>query len=394
MPMAKWSGWLTALSTAVLLAGIAHIFHLRFSRGDIFPPYSSLRADPMGTRALYESLQHLDDLEVKRDFRPFDRITVTPPVTLFIVGLAPVHGMAGRDPDEVSVARQAVAWAESGARVVIVLNPGPDDGEHAGQSGGDGRSAASEILFPNGARMTREESAAMAGMRAHRTPGAVADLPNDLPWYGPWHIERTNDAWTVIYERAGFPVMVEQRIAPRQGSLVIGTDAFALSNEALWRERETSYLAWLLGAAPRVVMVETHHGLREEAGIMRMIRDFRLHGILAGGLLLALFFIWRQRKPFPPPVPRLEATGTETGLRGRDAAGGLIALLKRAVPRRSLARVCLDVWLADRRPADRRIPAMEPRLRQSLDEAAKAGDSQPVALYHQLGHMIQERKMK
>ena len=41
-----------------------HLFQLRFEQGDIYPAYSSLRADPLGTKVFYESLETLPGLSV------------------------------------------------------------------------------------------------------------------------------------------------------------------------------------------------------------------------------------------------------------------------------------------------------------------------------------------
>ena len=48
--------------------GIFQLFRLRFVVGDVYPEYSSLRADPLGAMAFYESLQRMPGLAVRRDF--------------------------------------------------------------------------------------------------------------------------------------------------------------------------------------------------------------------------------------------------------------------------------------------------------------------------------------
>lgn len=58
--------------TAAFLYGLAHLFALRFERGDIYPEYSSLRADPPGAKALYESLDQF--LSVRRNYQPLTRL--------------------------------------------------------------------------------------------------------------------------------------------------------------------------------------------------------------------------------------------------------------------------------------------------------------------------------
>src|SRR6186997_375185 len=59
---------LLTLSAAALAIGIVQLFLLRFRAGDVYPQYSSLRADPLGTMALYESLEKLPGIVVRRDF--------------------------------------------------------------------------------------------------------------------------------------------------------------------------------------------------------------------------------------------------------------------------------------------------------------------------------------
>ncbi|WP_075088131.1 hypothetical protein [Verrucomicrobium spinosum] len=39
---------------------LSSIIGRRFSAGDAYPPYSSLRSDPLGSRVLFESLDRLD----------------------------------------------------------------------------------------------------------------------------------------------------------------------------------------------------------------------------------------------------------------------------------------------------------------------------------------------
>jgi hypothetical protein len=63
------------LATIILLAcaalfvfGVFELFQLRFESGDVYRPYSSLRADPLGTMALYESLEHVPGISARRDF--------------------------------------------------------------------------------------------------------------------------------------------------------------------------------------------------------------------------------------------------------------------------------------------------------------------------------------
>ncbi len=67
--------WLVLwVGAAAFFYGLFHLFQLRFELGDIYPEYSSLRTDPLGTMALYESLQKLPGLSVGRDFSAENRL--------------------------------------------------------------------------------------------------------------------------------------------------------------------------------------------------------------------------------------------------------------------------------------------------------------------------------
>src|SRR5438128_12629061 len=65
-------GACAVLLVAVFLVGIVDLFLLRFAAGDVYPPYSSLRADPYGTRAVYESLEKIPGATVVRHLKPLN----------------------------------------------------------------------------------------------------------------------------------------------------------------------------------------------------------------------------------------------------------------------------------------------------------------------------------
>src|SRR5215471_4979636 len=58
----------------VFLAGVLELFKLRFEAGDVYPAYSSLRADPLGTMAFYEALERMPEMTVERDFSANNRL--------------------------------------------------------------------------------------------------------------------------------------------------------------------------------------------------------------------------------------------------------------------------------------------------------------------------------
>jgi len=53
---------------AAFVFGLTRLFELRFEVGDVYPPYSSLRSDPLGTMAFYEGLGKVPGISTRRDF--------------------------------------------------------------------------------------------------------------------------------------------------------------------------------------------------------------------------------------------------------------------------------------------------------------------------------------
>src|SRR5687767_13698804 len=74
---------------AALIAGLAVLFQLRLAQGDTFPPYSSLRSDPLGLRALHDALAALPRIRVERQFKPLSDLESKPARTIIMAGLQP-----------------------------------------------------------------------------------------------------------------------------------------------------------------------------------------------------------------------------------------------------------------------------------------------------------------
>lgn len=98
----------------VMLA--AAIFQLRASSGDVYAPYSTYRADPLGAMALYGALDALPGRTVDRYIQPFDELPDGHDTTMIIAG-------ASLGPDPVEVLENIEAFAMQGGRVVIAFHP-------------------------------------------------------------------------------------------------------------------------------------------------------------------------------------------------------------------------------------------------------------------------------
>jgi hypothetical protein len=125
------------------------------------------------------------------------------------------------------------------------------------------------------------------------------------------------------------------------GHLVIITDAYPLSNEALRRHRQTDWLAWLLGDASQVVFEERHLGIEAVPGVAGLARRYRLHGLAAGLCLLAALWVWQTLATL---VPRREAATQSAPVAGHGSEQGLAQLLRRVVRPDNLPQIWVEAW--------------------------------------------------
>lgn len=154
-----------------------------------------------------------------------------------------------------------------------------------------------------------------------------------------------DDKWIVHATKNDHPMIVERPVG--SGSIVLLSDSYFASNEALFKEPKPAFLAWLIGHSDTVIFDETHLGTGETPGIMTLVRRYRLHGMFIGALVLFALFIWRNTMSLVPAQPEPEPTDA---VAGHGATAGLISLLRRGIPRGELLSRCLDVWLKSNPP--------------------------------------------
>jgi len=79
--------WLAGVAFVVSAYAVWTLISLRLQTGEDYPAYSSLRADPIGTKALFESLELLGSVEVSRSFTSRPRVHRAPDTALLVLGL-------------------------------------------------------------------------------------------------------------------------------------------------------------------------------------------------------------------------------------------------------------------------------------------------------------------
>jgi hypothetical protein len=419
---------LVGLLVAVLAGGLVRLFMLRFETGDNYAAYSTLRSDPLGTRAFYDSLDALGGLVVERHEHNPDKFPEGAGATLMVLGL---NGRALHDVDE-DDAENLETFMVGGGRLVLSLTP--EGGRPWWLNKDDRPTSTSRTLAPpaKAKEVGREKEAARRtprnpirdnlttetlpgislslrwkmgldfvplerGDRHHFEPAEVRRaaslaLPEALHWRSGLVFARLGPAWRVIYARAGKPVLIER--AWGRGTLVMATDSFMVSNEALRQECQPALLAWLVGPVRRVVFDETHLGVIENPGVMSLAIKYRLHGVIAVLLLLAALYIWKSALPLVPyRSDGDESARLRKGENARDAWTGLVDLLRRNIPRQRILRVCLEEWTRTSGRERREARGINEKLQAALyeEEDRPAGQRQPVETYRTMTRLVDRR---
>src|ERR1051325_165784 len=77
--------------------GLVKLLLLRFEHGDVYPPYSTFRADPLGAKAFYAGLDSLATISARRSLQPIWRVGDPRGTTLLFLG-ASVTNLYGWEP--------------------------------------------------------------------------------------------------------------------------------------------------------------------------------------------------------------------------------------------------------------------------------------------------------
>jgi hypothetical protein len=383
----------------MFVGGLARLFVLRYESGDVYPPYSSLRADPLGTKALAAALAELPGIEVGRNFKPLPKFHPNGPVTLVYAGVShraywtgpellafdsliangsraiftffpvetlPSTGDDKRAGDEERTKKEEKTGSAKGG---TEKKSGDEKSSDKGQSGTgddqDKKSVAGKkdekstnsqddeeppaeplIAFSTVAKrwgftfgyLPEEKGKAYVRYATPVDPGG--QLESDITWHSTLGFKDVKPQWKVLYMCGKMPVVIERQYD--KGSVVLVADSFLVSNEALRGERHPLLLARLFSGPPTIVFDEEHNDLRENPGIASLVRKYRLHGVVAGILLLALLFVWKNVVRFVPAYASSSADGDVVA--GKEAGEGFIHLLRRSIAPSAVLDTCFAEW--------------------------------------------------
>ena len=283
-------------------AGVIRLLAVRLATGDVYPELSTLNPDRLGAKALYESVAALPGFTARRNFQAIQKVSPEH-ATIFFLDLWPDFDNT-RDLDSL---------AAHGARVVIAAPPVAKLAEAEKNRWG---------LHLAVCPLTAAER--------------IANRRSGRPRFTAVYFARLDPAWHVI-ETGGCGAVVMER-AFGKGSIVLAANALLFSNQALANHAQT--IASVIGSNRTVIFDESHLGIEETPGMAALARRYRLQWVVAACIVLAMLFVWRNAKAFPPVV---REPNPEDEISGRDTAFGLAQLLRRSVSPQDLIATCVKI---------------------------------------------------
>ncbi len=331
-----------AIVFAAFTWGLVQLYDLRLESGDIYPVYSSFRADPLGSKVLFESLANLPGYSVQRNFREPDDFR-QPAETMLWLGEDPFTFVLWTQADF----EQFEQIASRGTRIVIAMTP---------------VRRASEQMEVKDSVLEKRWGVTFVYVRRLQSDERESGLPKQ----------------TALVMKIGAKVapVIEKPFG--KGSIVLVDSAYPFSNEALATERNTPLLTEVLGPNRAIVFDEHHLGLSETASVVMLARKYRLMGLGLGLLILALLFIWRNASPLLPP----RRTGVSDEARPAMASA-LQHLLRRNIPEPELIATCLAEW-------EKSGQSFTLEKRDVIRQLAK-GKGKPVEIYKRLQSVVTHR---
>jgi len=367
------------LATALFLYGVTYLLILRFEKGDVYPPYSSFRSDPLGTKAFYEGLRLLPGVEALRNVEPLQKASGLSGATLFLLGLQESHFSA---MEQASVnALEDIALG--GGRIVISFFPTqaqptphsedkekqrsqPEENADKQKDEKQDQEEEQKLYAKEYIDLCKRWSVLTALSTEKRVEASLSEsernLPAPLAWYSTLFFDPQDDAWRTIYARADKPVLIERSFG--KGSIVLSSDSFLLSNEAMKSKRYPRLLSWLCGSHKKIIFDETHLGVRKSPGIATLLRKYGLAPFLISLLGLAILTIWKQSTRLVPPYED-EQTLVDPG---KDTSAGLTNLLRRNISLNDLLLACLEEWKRSFTHGKQNRSALLPRIQEIIAE--------------------------
>ena len=369
----------------LLILGIINIFNLRFSRGDLYPEYSSFRPDPLGCKALHDSIRELG-LETERHFDKVDKLEERPKSILIRTGM---HSMNTIYQDE-----SLHSYIMNGGTFIGFFNPGAREYSYKEVTKKSDDVEEEENCEELGEELSENEDADNSTEKEDESEDSEeedeieeekvktpydrfkemlsCELKNDskskdakgeaikiakptelltkngdyisFPTFTKNFFKLEDETWSVLYETNDAPVIIKRKLG--QGYIILSTSTYFITNEGLKKHRANRLIAHLIGDSHRVTFDEYSLGVQENRNIAWLFKKYNLHYLLINLGLIVLLFLWYNFGSLSNISYDRKNSYLESGVIDSvlSSSSGLLNIISKSIKPKELLNVSISEW--------------------------------------------------
>lgn len=418
----------------LLLLGIYNIFSLRFSRGDLYPEYSSYRPDPVGCKALHDSLGELG-IVMERHFEKIGKLKQEPNSILIRTGINSiseiyqdeslhsfimnggtfigffhasarkiVYAKVAKKSEEIEEDEKCEKESEVD-KIEDELNDddGKEDAEEQDEYSDEDSDTdiESEKISTPSDRFKAILSCELSNKSKEKdAKGAAIDIakPTELltkngsyiafPTFSKNTFQVDDNVWSVLYSTNDAPVMIKRKIG--QGYIVLSNSTYFITNEGLKKHRANALIAYLIGDSHRVIFDEYSLGVQENRNIAWLFKKFNLHYLLINLGLIVLLFLWYNFGSLSNLSYVRENSYLESGVIDSklSSSSGLLNIISKSIKPKELLNISIAEWR--KTVKIRNIPKV--KLDKIDKIIAENKSSNPVMVYKLIEKVLKRKK--
>ncbi len=317
------SGILIIIILAFFIGTIC-IFQSRFRNGETFPDYSTLKADPLGTLALFESLQKTPNLTVTRNYSNTSIVDLSN-ITIFFIGIQPnIFEMDG------SLTNHIDSMLKKGNRIIVSFLDPPF---YSPSNTLPDSSDKNDVLFTHSIKFRKNFS----GTNNVQTTDTIL---KNVTWPGALNLQ-TDSTWKTIVSRDSFMLLGEKKV--HSGILVALHDGYNLCNHGLRdnlkKNGSNPLIPYLLGNNTNIIFDESHHGIIKRMGISALLQKSGFTPVILFLGIWFLLLIWYIQGI------NIKIQPTSTDYNQQFAApDSLQLILTSRIPAKNIVQICREEW--------------------------------------------------
>lgn len=348
--------------------GMSWIFVRLSHKGLTYPPYSSFSSEPKGLRAIYECYSELNNINVERSFKSFEK-TIKPENCLHI-GAALQAKSIDFVPKEAFESLDSTI--RSGSTLLLTINPksrffsflldnlkiDSTNNDSTKKDSLNADTTSSDLISSNEKDETystdqivsfskkwnfylKKEKLETDSITISVDSNYSSHIGNRYISKSPFFFDVADSIWEILATRKDMPVLIRRELD--KGTLILSSDTYFLTNESLAYNRNSQLLYFLAKDKNNIIFHEAHLGLIEKTGIIDLMNKYGITGLFIGIVILFLLYVWKSTNPIM--VLKYSVDETNENKSTYSKFGGLSGMIYKHTKKEHIIDTSISEWL-------------------------------------------------